>query len=136
MSPPTGARALTDSDRVAEQTAYYAADAAAAKKAHDIRIIDIGDLLGITDFFVLLSAGNERQLGTVVEEIEQRLKERDLRPVRREGTKDSGWVVIDYGDVVVHAFSEEQRAFYGLERLWADAPELEYSETERAGVEA
>lgn len=132
----TGARALTDTWRAEQRTAYSAAQAAADKKAEDIRILDIGDLIGIADFFVLLSARNERQLGTVIEAIEERLRRDDLRPIRREGAKESGWVIIDYGSVVVHAFSEEQRRFYGLERLWSDAPELEFSEAEHVGVRA
>jgi ribosome-associated protein len=62
------------------------------------------------------------------------LKVRGWQPVRREGTSDSGWLLIDYGSVVVHAFSEEQRGFYGLERLWGDAPELQFSEAEHAAA--
>lgn len=101
------------------------AAAAADKKATDIRILDLGELLGITDFFVLASASNDRQLGTVVEEIERRLKQGLGRaPVRREGTKDTGWIVLDYGEIVVHVFTQAQRAFYDLERLWSDAPTL------------
>jgi len=105
--------------------ALAAASAAADKKATDIRILDLGELLGITDFFVLASASNERQLGTVVEEVERRLKQGEHRaPRHREGTKDTGWMVLDYGEIVVHAFTETQRAFYDLERLWSDAPQL------------
>ena len=104
--------------------ALAAATAAADKKAADLRILDLGELLGITDFFVLMSASNERQLGTVVEEVERRLKQSLGRSPRREGTKDTGWMVLDYGDIVVHAFTQEQRAFYNLERLWSDAPQL------------
>lgn len=105
--------------------ALVVAAAAADKKATDIRILDLGELLGITDFFVLASTSNDRQLGTVVEEIERRLKQ-DLRrvPLRREGTKETGWMVLDYGEIVVHAFTQAQRAFYDLERLWSDAPTL------------
>ncbi len=92
-------------------------------------ILDVGHLLGITDYFVLVSASNERQLGTVVEEIEARLKrDRDVRVLRREGTKEAGWVVLDYGDFVVHAFSREQRDFYALERLWSDAPVVAFAD--------
>ncbi len=105
--------------------ALAAAAAAADKKAADLRILDLGELLGIIDFFVLASASNERQLGTIVEEVERRLKQSLGRsPLRREGTKDTGWMVLDYGDIVVHAFTQEQRAFYNLERLWSDAPQL------------
>jgi ribosome-associated protein len=110
---------------VSRTLALVVAAAAGDKKATDIRILDLGELLGITDFFVLASASNDRQLGTVVDEIERRLKQ-DLgrAPLRREGTKDTGWIVLDYGEIVVHAFTEEQRAFYDLERLWSDAPTL------------
>lgn len=85
-------------------------------------ILDVGDLLGVTDHFVLTSAGSERQLGTVAAEVEAQLKLAGERPRRREGSKDSGWILLDYGAVVVHCFSEEMRAYYSLERLWADAP--------------
>lgn len=105
--------------------ALAVAAAAADKKATDIRILDLGELLGITDFFVLASASNDRQLSTIVEEIERRLKQSLGRaPMGREGAKETGWMVLDYGEIVVHAFTEEQRAFYNLERLWSDAPTL------------
>lgn len=73
---------------------------------------------------MLVSASNERQLGTVAEEVERQLAGRGRRPLRREGVRDTGWMVLDYGDVVVHAFTQEQRRFYDLERLWSDAPVL------------
>lgn len=113
-----------------------AAGAAADKKASDIRIFHVGDLLGITDYFVLLSASNDRQMRSVAEEVEHQLKLIGSAPVRREGTPDSGWLILDYGMVVVHVFGEEQRAFYGLERLWGDAPELEFSEAEHAAAQS
>ncbi len=102
------------------------AAAASAKKAADILILDLGELIGITDFFVICSARNERQLRTVAEEIAFRVKEDHGRsPTRREGAPETGWIILDYGIVVVHAFTEEQRRFYDLERLWGDAPRLE-----------
>lgn len=113
--------------------ARAAAEAAAGKKASDIHILDIGDLLGITDFFVLCSAGNERQLRTVAEEVTIRLKERGVVPRRREGGPQTGWMLIDYGAVVVHAFTEEQRRYYDLERLWSDAA-VEVFEEAAVGV--
>lgn len=86
-------------------------------------------MLSITDFFVLASAGNELQLATIVDEVERQVRgQHERRPRRREGTKDTGWMLLDYGDIVVHAFTVEQREFYGLERLWADAPSVEVSE--------
>jgi ribosome-associated protein len=74
----------------------------------------------------LASAANERQLRTVTEEIERRLAEIGRKPRRREGTNDTGWMLLDYGDIVVHAFTEEQRAYYSLERLWSDAPKVPF----------
>jgi ribosome-associated protein len=84
--------------------------------------MDLGELLGITDFFVLVSASNDRQLRTVVDEVQRKSAETGRKPRRREGQADTGWMLLDYGDVVVHAFTEEQRAHYALERLWGDAP--------------
>jgi ribosome-associated protein len=116
-------RTLTTSDTSEPRAlALAAAEAAASKKATEIRILELGSLLGITDYFVLASATNERQLGTVVREIERQLKAGGTAPRRREGTKDTGWMVLDYGDIVVHAFTVEQRRYYDLERLWSDAP--------------
>ena len=99
-----------------------AAAAASDKLATDIRILDLGELLGITDFFVLVSASNERQLRTIIDEVQRKSAESGRKPRRREGTSDTGWMLLDYGDVVVHAFTTEQRSFYDLERLWRDAP--------------
>jgi ribosome-associated protein len=76
---------------------------------------------------VLVSARNERQLGTVAEEVERQVRQRCGRsPLRREGQPDTGWMLLDYGEIVVHAFTEEQRRYYDLERLWRDAPVLDY----------
>jgi ribosome-associated protein len=76
---------------------------------------------------VLVSASNERQLGTIADEVEHRLKQRcGRRPRRREGERETGWMLLDYGDIVVHAFTEEQRRYYDLERLWSDAPILPF----------
>jgi ribosome-associated protein len=85
-------------------------------------VLDLGDLLVITDFFVLASTSNERQLGTVADEIATSLRAQGRVPLRREGEARTGWLLLDYGEIVVHVFTTEQRAFYSLERLWADAP--------------
>lgn len=88
-------------------------------------MLDVGDLLGITEYFVIASASNPRQLDTVIDEVQRVLRRDGRAPLRREGTLADGWLVLDYGDVVVHAFTEAQREYYDLERLWADAPRLD-----------
>ena len=109
--------------------AMAAAAASAEKKATNIRVLNVGDLIGVTDYFVLASASNERQLDSVVDEVHQQLKHRlQLSPRRREGAPDTGWMVVDYGDVMVHVFTEQQRAYYDLERLWRDAEAFTYEE--------
>lgn len=78
---------------------------------------------------MLVSARNEQQLSTIAEEVEHQVKEGlERRPRRREGAKDTGWMLLDYGDVVIHVFTEEQREYYNLERLWSDAPVLDFQE--------
>ncbi|HEX6255459.1 MAG TPA: ribosome silencing factor [Euzebyales bacterium] len=109
--------------------ARNAASAAENKKATDVVILDVGDLVGITDFFVIASTSNPRQLDTVADEVHSALKADGRAPLRREGATPDGWMVLDYGDVVVHVFTEAQRDYYDLERLWADAPRIEVGAT-------
>lgn len=104
--------------------AIAAARAAAEKQATDIAILDVSSIIVITDMFVICSAASERQIKTVIEEIEHRVKELGVKVVRREGEPGAGWWLLDYVDVVVHVFSEEQRDYYDLERLWSDAPRV------------
>lgn len=107
----------------AVELAVAACDAAAEKKGRDPVILEVADILGVVDLFVIVGAGSDRQLKAVAEEIQQALRdERDRRPLRTEGTADSGWMLLDYGDVVCHVFLEERRSFYDLERLWSDVP--------------
>ena len=96
--------------------------AAADKKAKDPVVIDVGPFLAITDHFLICSASSERQVKTIAEEVERKLKESGRSPLRTEGAPDTGWVLVDYGDFVVHVFSDEMREYYDLERLWKDAP--------------
>ena len=86
---------------------------------------DVSDQLAITDAFLLASATNDRQVKAIVDEIEDKLREIGAKPIRREGERDGRWVLIDYGDVVVHVQHEEERQFYALERLWRDCPLIE-----------
>lgn len=117
------------SERDVETWAITAARAADSKKATDIVVLDVADLLGITDAFVVTSATSDRQVRTIAEEVERQVKEiGGPSPRRIEGLSDASWVLLDYGDFVVHVFQEEQRDFYDLERLWADAPKLEWRE--------
>ncbi|MEU9440528.1 ribosome silencing factor [Streptomyces sp. NPDC048304] len=116
---------MTATDRSLELI-NTAAQAAADKLAHDVIAYDVSDVLSITDAFLLASAPNDRQVKAVVDEIEERLlKELGAKPVRREGDRDSRWILLDYVDIVVHVQHSEERVFYALERLWKDCPELE-----------
>jgi ribosome-associated protein len=102
-----------------------AAAAASDKLATDIVAFDVSDQLVITDAFLLASASNDRQVKAVVDEIEDRLRVLGAKPVRREGERDGRWVLIDYAEIVVHVQHTEERAFYALERLWRDTPEID-----------
>jgi ribosome-associated protein len=105
--------------------AEVAAHAAADKKASDIVVLDVSEQLVITDVFVIASAPNERQVGAIVDNVEEKLRAQGHKPVRREGAREGRWVLLDYVDVVVHVQHDEERSFYGLERLWKDCPQLE-----------
>ena len=114
---------MTEPSSISQAIALAAAEAARDKQATDVVVLDVAELLSITDYFVICSTSSNRQSKTVIEAIEERVrKELDLRPVRREGEADAGWWLLDYVDVVVHVFGEEERAYYDLERLWSDAP--------------
>ena len=127
----TGRGASTD----IQQRAAVAANAAASKKADDIVVLDVGDIIAITDAFVIASGGNRRQVRTVVEEVERQLAERaGVKPVSVEGLDDASWVLLDYGDMVVHVFLDETRAYYDLERLWSDAPRIAWEPEHRSVV--
>lgn len=105
--------------------ATVAAKAAAAKLASDIVVIDVSGQLVITDCFVIASAGNERQVGAIVDEVEERMRLAGYKPARREGTREGRWVLLDYVDIVVHVQHQDERDFYALDRLWKDCPTVE-----------
>ena len=104
---------------------YAAARAASDKLAENILAFDVSEQLVITDAFLLCSATNERQVKSIVDEIEDKLREIGAKPVRREGERDGRWVLIDYAEIVVHVQHEEERSFYALERLWRDCPTID-----------
>jgi len=102
-----------------------AAGAASAKTIEPTVVIEVGDLIAITDYFVISSGSNDRQVRAIAEEVERQVKGNGGQSPRAvEGLDDARWVLMDYGDFVVHVFSDEARAFYDLERLWSDAPRL------------
>lgn len=107
--------------------ARIAARAADEKKGDDIVVLDVGDIMGIVDSFVITSASNTRLVRTIVEEVEKQLHgQANIKPRAIEGLDDYSWVLLDYGDLVIHVFLTDTRAFYGLERLWADAARVEW----------
>ncbi|MBW3649290.1 MAG: ribosome silencing factor [Actinobacteria bacterium] len=119
-------RRASDLDEV-RGWAALAARAADAKKATDTVVLEVGPVLAITDAFVITSAGNPRLVRTITEEIELQLKAGDgPRPLRIEGLDDARWVLMDYGDFIVHVFLDEARTYYDLERLWSDAERLDW----------
>ena len=109
--------------------ARIAARAADAKKGDDIVVLDVGDIMGIVDTFVITSASNTRLVRTIVDEVEKEMREQTgIKPRSIEGIDDYSWVLIDYGDLVVHVFLAETREYYGLERLWTDAARIAWND--------
>jgi ribosome-associated protein len=118
----------TTADQVREW-ARTAARAASAKGGEETVIIEVGAVLAITDAFVITSGRNTRQVKTIAEEVEAKLKsEGGISPLRVEGLGDSQWVLLDYGDLVIHVFLDETREYYDLERLWSDAPRVAWED--------
>jgi ribosome-associated protein len=115
------------------QLAIAAARAAASKNARDILILDVSELIVITDYFVIASGGSDRQVKTVAEEIERSVASLGVKPVRREGEREGHWVLLDFVDFVAHVFRDQEREYYGLERLWRDAPAVAWDEGDESG---
>jgi ribosome-associated protein len=90
------------------------------KKAKDLRVIDIHQLTTIADYFIICSGTSTTHIKTLSDEVERKLKEKNVNPLRREGYNSARWVLLDYGDIVVHIFHEEDREYYNLEHLWQD----------------
>jgi len=118
---------LRSPDPRAWRRAAAAAEAAADKKGTDIVVLHVAEIISIIDCFVLVSASNTRQVRTIVDEVDAAVAALDGgRPIGVEGRDHATWVLLDYGDVVVHVFLDETRRYYDLDRLWADAPRLEW----------
>jgi ribosome-associated protein len=124
MERPRVADANDDDVRTWAITAARACD---AKQGRDVLVLEVGAVLVIAEYFVITSGGNPRQVRTIAEEVEKQIAEvGGPRPKRIEGLQDLRWVLIDYGDVVVHVFLQEARDFYELERLWGDVPRVSW----------
>lgn len=106
-----------------------AAQAASSKKAENTVVLAVGEVMAITDYFVITSGSNSRQVRTIADEVERLVVEAGgPKPIRVEGREDMTWVLLDYGDFVVHVFLEETRRYYELERLWGDVPRIEWDD--------
>lgn len=112
--------------------AVRAARAASEKLAKDIKILKVADLIQITDFFVLASGATDRQVRAIGDAVEEEMRQHDTKALRREGERDLHWLLLDFGDLIVHVFQEADRDYYELERLWTDAPEVKWQPTPRA----
>ena len=113
------------SDSSIETRVRLAVAAALDKKAFNLDVLSVGGLTSIADYFILMSANNERQSQAIADSILERLKtELRVKPLLVEGTTPGRWVLLDFGDFIVHIFTEDVRRFYGLERLWGDAPNV------------
>ncbi len=119
-----------DNRIVASDLAVGAARSAAAaiedKKGLAVSLLDVSDLLVVTDIFVIATGTSQRHVKTLVDDAEEALRTVDRRPLRREGKEHGRWVLLDYGDIVIHVFDDETRRFYDLERLWANAPRIDF----------
>jgi len=114
---------LSDNSRV---LILHALEAASNKKAKDVKVLDIKDISSITDYFIICSASSTVQVKAIADEIEGKLVENEFHLYHREGYSTARWVLLDFGDVIIHVFHEEDREFYNLERLWADAEVINY----------
>lgn len=108
----------------ADRKVRWAARAALDKRATDLVVLDVRGVSSIADYFLVCSGKSTTHVETISDAIREELKGEGIRPLHAEGTAESGWVLLDYGDVLMHVFLEETRAYYALERLWGDAPAL------------
>lgn len=127
-----------ENENVAQLTpreyAIIAARAADEKKATDIVVQNVGEVMSVTEYFVIVTAANNRQVNAIVEAIEEaERKQADIKPLHREETRDGSWELLDYGSIVVHVFQPETREYYRLEALWNDAPVMDLAK--EAGIQ-
>jgi len=127
QTPEAAPTVVLDDNDSGESLARLLARTADEKKGDDIVVLDVGDVLAIAGYFVIVSAGNGRLVRMLAEEIERAARLQDRAPVRTEGHREQQWVLIDYGDVIVHVFHKEMRDFYEIERLYGDVPRLDWA---------
>ncbi len=125
-SPSLLARAQRLKSPKTEPLSLVAVHAAEAKQAKDIHVLDLREVTSFADYFVVCSGANARQNQAIVDEIGRQLKERGEYPTSIEGYQNAEWILMDYGDYLIHIFSEKARIYYDLERLWRDAKPLEW----------
>ena len=119
---------MTQETHDAKEMVTAAAAAAADKKASDLIILEVYEILNITDYFLICSGKNDKQTKAIADEVRKTIRELGGKPLRAAGEDLGDWILIDYGDFVVHIFTEEKREYYQLERLWSDAPQLDIVE--------
>ena len=111
--------------KTSKEWALIAAEAAAGKKAEDVLAINVAELLFVTDYFVIATGRTNIQVRAIADAVEEQLRARGgIKPIGREGADEAKWLLLDYGDLVIHVFQPEEREFYRLEKLWSDAPRL------------
>jgi ribosome-associated protein len=139
-APPPASRAARAAPTAAAEKnqalelAKACAQVAHEKLGEDIQILDVSEILRIADFFVVLSGRNERHVRSIAAELDTQMKARGVPKARIEGGEHGRWALLDFGDVVVHVLEQEARSYYGLERLWADAPRVEWTPEQRSQV--
>ena len=110
------------------EMAKLACEALADKKGEDIRVIDIAGISVLADYFIIANGTNESQVRALVDNVEEMLTKAGYEPKQIEGTRNSSWILMDYGDLIIHVFDEENRLLYDLERIWRDGKVLEMEE--------
>ncbi len=123
---------MMQSPENAEAMLQIAADAAVSKGGEDLVALNVSEPLPLVDIFLLVTGNSERNVAAIADEIEDRLVEAGHKRVRREGRAEARWVLMDFGDLIVHVFHGEERVYYGLERLWKDCPVVPIELTEGA----
>lgn len=115
----------------AKQMASIAYNALTDKKGEDVRVIQITEIASFADYFIIANGNNPSQITALVDNVEEQMSKAGFEPKRIEGVRNSNWVLMDYGDIIVHVFSKEDRLFYDLERIWKDGKELSEEDLEK-----